>query len=649
MPRAQVPASQRGPTHVVRERDLALHLVEVGEATLVELAGGGLEHPQERLRGRFARLAGDLVEALRDGGSGIAAQLLHQVHQCMEARIVDHVFRVERLDFRPDRRRPGTETGDVGQLGHARAQRPREGQLAGRLVVAGLGHGALPGGLRVQRRFEQDRAVLLGDSVLLQGRQRCLQVFPGAAQPRFILGVAPRRLEPAAHRGDLRSLFLPAHGALPPLAFEPLALGERGRVQITDGRDVLDRRERLLEQVECDDERVSQIDGVHAGRQRLRLGADRLELGPQGLPSRLALRCPIALQQHEALAEYATRLVLGAQVFERGGECGFVPHEFSMTRHQGVEVTGLTLEVERVEAVPRVGGRRTVGLRSGGAGRSDRRVAVVTRWDGRERVAPVDGDQRRGAGSAVATAQVGQRIVLVQDGRLDQLAQFARELLGALGLGLHQRPPRLCVAHRGDEGIEPADARRAERGNHLEHRLEVRERTGLEDQLALELLVHQLQLRLGFRDDARGVDAARELVFGHLDERPELADLGPAEVEVQRPQGRLELAQHDAHRVVRRVRIRRWRPRRRPGRAERAHGLGGGRARRVIRLGLGPGLDGAANVVLEFAYQFSCGRDLATRRLELTEHRPAQHGLHGVHRHGLGRGAAGRHALAQHE
>ncbi|MDA0700084.1 MAG: hypothetical protein O3A02_02600 [bacterium] len=204
--------------------------------------------------------------------------------------------------------------------------------------------------------------------------------------------------------------------------------------------------------------------------------------------------------------------MLAPEVGEVGFERWRVPQELAVAGRQGLEVVRLALDVERPQPLLGLG-------RQGWIGVGDR-------------------DERGGLRASVATAQVGERAV-VHDGRRDELAELASELLGPFDLRFSQRAPRLSVPHGRHQRFEAADAGRAERRDHVEGGFEVGEGAGLEDQLVLQLLPDELQLVVGLGEQRHGVAAGTRLVLDQLHQRPELPHLRPAEVDVEWAQRRL--------------------------------------------------------------------------------------------------------------
>jgi len=387
---------------------------------------------------------------------------------------------------------------------------------------------------------------------------------------------------------------------------------------------------------------MPEVYGVDLVRQPLDLVADGLELVAQGLAPRLGLGRPVVRQLGEALPQDAAGVVLGAQPGHRVGERRHVAQQLAMASDQRIEIAGLPLEIEGEKPVAGVGRRRRVARGAGAVHRWD--LGLGARLGDRVPggVAPADRDQRGRARAAIATPEVGQWFVLVQDGRFDELAQLSGQPLGALGLGLDQRAALLGFADAGDECREPADARGTERGDDLEDRLEVGECSRLQHELVLELLVDQVQLPLGLADDGGRVAPGGQLVLGDLHQGAQLADLGPAEIEVQRAQRVLQFGDRDAQRIVCVDLDRRRDGGLRGTRHVRRRGvLVGGRHR-----GADGGRDGLLQVGLELADQLARGLD-RTGRLELAEHGPTQDRLRGFERERLRRGGRRRQALAQ--
>jgi hypothetical protein len=563
--RAQVAAADAGATLVAGGAHLALHVLQVREAAVLEGPGGRLQRAQQRLRRRLARLVGDLVEPVGDRRPGVVHQPVDQVAQRQDLVLVEAAARLRLADLLAHRSRTRPQVGEVGQLREARGQFARARPPPLHLVVARLGHGPLPRGLRVVGRLEARHRL---DPV-----ERTVPVVEDLAQPvacrrepRRPRALAPGRLQPPPHRHQLRPVLVMAGDALPLPLRGLLAARHGGGVELAHRAHVLDGRQSVLQDVEPDRQGVPQVGDVDLRRERLDLPADGLELAAQGQPQRLRLRPPGGLEVGQAVADRAPGGVFAPQRSDLVAEGGDVAQQLLVPGDERLEVVGLALDLERPEPVLGLGrgGRRRRGVDLGGTDRLRRPRR-----------------RRRRPRSPVAAPQVGQGAVL-EDRRLDQLAELAGELLGALDLRLDQRSPGLGLAHRADQGIETANRGRPERRHRLEGGLEVRQHPRLQDQVVLELLLDEVQLGLGLRQELGGVASGPRLVLGQLRQRAELPDLGPGEVDVERAQGCLQALQ----RLLRR----RVPPRRRVGALGRVRaprrpaGAGGGDRRGTVSL-----------------------------------------------------------------
>ncbi len=108
--------------------------------------------------------------------------------------------------------------------------------------------------------------------------------------------------------------------------------------------------------------------------------------------------------------------------------------------------------------------------------------------------------------------------------------------MGALELRGRQLALGLRGLHLVDERLEAPYARAAEFADGLEHLRELTQVARLQDELVLELLLYDPELLLRLLEHRERGPSGAVLAVDQLHLRPELLDLGPLEVEVERPQ-----------------------------------------------------------------------------------------------------------------
>ncbi|HRN18327.1 MAG TPA: hypothetical protein PLU66_04505 [Trueperaceae bacterium] len=117
---------------------------------------------------------------------------------------------------------------------------------------------------------------------------------------------------------------------------------------------------------------------------------------------------------------------------------------------------------------------------------------------------------------------------------LERAAQFVAQSVRALLLGLGQLALGLRCEDLVHEGLEPTHPRAAQRAHQFERVLQLARVSCLQDELVLQLLLDGGQLRLGLGQECGCLATRGMIVVDELHLRPELLDLGPFEVEVER-------------------------------------------------------------------------------------------------------------------
>ncbi|MDA0700085.1 MAG: hypothetical protein O3A02_02605 [bacterium] len=174
---------------------------------------------------------GHLVEALADDATRFANQLVDEVGETEHLVLVEAAAALRVADLLPHRMDPSAQAGEVRESGESSRQLTRPRLPAQRLIVARFGHGALPGGLGVVSGLQLRR------------------------QPRLIRALEPGGVEAPLDNVQVGSHLGEARGPLPIARHQRFVPRYGDGVEFANGREVVDRRQGVSDDVEGHRER----------------------------------------------------------------------------------------------------------------------------------------------------------------------------------------------------------------------------------------------------------------------------------------------------------------------------------------------------------------------------------------------------------
>lgn len=198
---------------------------------------------------------GHLVEALADDATRFANQLVDEVGETEHLVLVEAAAALRVADLLPHRMDPSAQAGEVRESGESSRQLTRPRPPAQRLIVARFGHGALPGGLGVVSGLQLRRQPLAGLAVRCRSVQDLADTGPGRRQPRLIRALEPGGVEAPLDNVQVGSHLGEARGPLPIARHQRFVPRYGDGVEFANGREVVDRRQGVSDDVEGHRER----------------------------------------------------------------------------------------------------------------------------------------------------------------------------------------------------------------------------------------------------------------------------------------------------------------------------------------------------------------------------------------------------------